>query len=63
MLRAGTRIAGGVPGQSNYYTTYAEVQKYGPSRASVFQALQVKPHTLANPQYGSGGAFQYFLPK
>jgi hypothetical protein len=47
-LPAGTRVYGGLPGQSAYYTTASTVEAAAGSRTTLFQMLQVEPH----PEFG-----------
>jgi hypothetical protein len=44
VLREGTLIAGGAPGQSNFYTTLRSVARSGGTREGLAQGLQVAPH-------------------
>ena len=48
VLKKGEIIYGGVPGQSEYYTTSMAISKAEGSSSSLFQGLQVKPSA---PQY------------
>jgi hypothetical protein len=48
VLRKGTVIYGGAPGQSNFYTVEEAVKAAGGSAQKFFQGLQVAPH----PQFG-----------
>jgi len=81
----GTKIHGGLPGQSEFYFTTNNISLNGNSSKSYWESLQVKPDatlgyrptigeyevtkdiqvviskTLANPQYGNGGAWQLFI--
>lgn len=85
-LGDGKFVVGGLPGQSNYYTTLRGLNRSGLSKNSLFQGLQVSKHpqfgyrgqvgiyrvsgntpaafgtTYANPQFGSGGLPQLFIP-
>jgi hypothetical protein len=84
-IPAGTKIYGGLPGQSEFYSTLDNLQNMGFDKAKFWESLQVKPHpingfrpkvgeyvtkqditvaiskTLANPQFGKGGAWQIFV--
>ena len=85
-LRDGKYVVGGLPGQSNYYSTLSGLNRSGLSKNNLFQGLQVSKHpqfgyrgqvgiyrvngntpaafgtTYANPQFGSGGLPQIFIP-
>lgn len=43
-LPSGTKVYGGLPGQSSFYTTASTVEAAGGSRTTLFQSLQVEPH-------------------
>jgi hypothetical protein len=86
VLKKGTVVYGGVPGQTAFYTNSATLLLAGGSASKVSELLQVKPHPIkgprteyagyilkkdtcaasgkanANPQHGSGGGTQYFIP-
>ncbi|WP_407274795.1 hemagglutinin repeat-containing protein [Dickeya ananatis] len=47
-LPAGSRVYGGIPGQSSYYTSWDTLLDAGFSRESIFKSLQVLPH----PEFG-----------
>ncbi|MCA5919645.1 VENN motif pre-toxin domain-containing protein, partial [Pectobacterium brasiliense] len=47
-LPAGSRVYGGIPGQSSYYTSWDTLLDAGFSRESIFKNLQVSPH----PEFG-----------
>ena len=47
-LRKGTVVYGGVPGQSEYYTTASALERSGYNAEKLFSGLQVAPH----PDYG-----------
>ncbi|MBL0166275.1 MAG: hypothetical protein IPP85_03640 [Propionivibrio sp.] len=53
-LPAGSRVYGGIPGQSAYYTTEGALTSAGLGRESLFQSLQVTPHPVFGyrPQMG-----------
>lgn len=85
-LKDGKYVVGGLPGQSNYYTTTSGLNRSGLSRNNLFKGLQVSKHpqhgyrgqagiyrvsgdtpaafgtTYANPQFGSGGLPQIYIP-
>jgi RHS repeat-associated protein len=85
-LSDGKYIVGGLPEQSNYYTTLSGLNRSGLNKSSLFEGLQVAKHpqygyrgqvgiykvtgntpaafgtTYANPQFGSGGLPQIFIP-
>jgi len=85
-LHKGKYVVGGLPGQSNYYTTLRGLNRSNLNRGSLFRGLQVRKHpefgyrqkvgvyklnsnssaafgtTYANPQFGSGGLPQIFIP-
>jgi hypothetical protein len=85
-INKGTKIWGGAPGQSNFYTTEEVMQSIGNHATKLNQGLQVgkgnysqfRPgmtqyevtqditvgysKALANPQYGTDGFDQYFVP-
>jgi hypothetical protein len=42
ILKKGTKIYGGAPGQSAFFTTARTLDKYGNDAANIFGALQVK---------------------
>ncbi|WP_263062899.1 hemagglutinin repeat-containing protein [Dickeya dadantii] len=44
-LPAGSKVYGGIPGQSSYYTSWDTLLNAGFSRESIFKSLQVLPHT------------------
>ncbi len=50
-LSEGKYVVGGLPGQSNYYTTLSGLNRSGLSKNSLFQGLQVSKH----PQFGYRG--------
>lgn len=43
LLKKGTHIVGGVPGQSNFYTTLSALNRSGLSANTLFRGLQVMP--------------------
>jgi hypothetical protein len=43
VLKKGTRVYGGEPGQTEFYTTAKTLEKYGNDSRSIYGALQVKP--------------------
>ncbi len=47
-IPAGTKVYGGVPGQSNFYTPYETLSDASLSKPDVWKSLQVEPH----PQFG-----------
>ncbi|MFB1117958.1 VENN motif pre-toxin domain-containing protein [Dickeya dadantii] len=47
-LPAGSKVYGGIPGQSSYYTSWDTLLNAGFSRESIFKSLQVLPH----PEFG-----------
>ncbi|MCA6956268.1 DUF6862 domain-containing protein [Pectobacterium polaris] len=47
-LPAGSRVYGGIPGQSSYYTSWDTLLDAGFSKESIFKNLQVLPH----PDFG-----------
>ena len=47
-LSEGKQVVGGLPGQSNYYTTMSGLQRSGANKTSLFEGLQVAKH----PQFG-----------
>jgi len=53
-LPAGSRVYGGIPGQSAYYTNEQALLDAGLNRGSLFQSLQVNPHPVFGyrPQMG-----------
>ena len=53
-LPSGSRVYGGMPGQSAYYTTGQAVTNAGLSSETLFQSLQVSPHPVFGyrPQMG-----------
>lgn len=53
-LPAGSRVYGGIPGQSAYYTTEEALASAGLGRESLFTSLQVTPHPVFGyrPQMG-----------
>ena len=85
-LVGGKYVVGGLPGQSNFYTTLSGLNRSGLGKNSLFQGLQISKHpqfgyrshigiyrvggntpaafgtTYANPQFGSGGLPQLFIP-
>lgn len=84
-IPAGTRLYGGVPGQSEFYSVEHALESANFNKTNYWTSLQVSPHpqfgyrekvgeyivnepikiavsrTLANPQHGSGGAWQIFV--
>ncbi len=46
MIPAGTKVFGGIPGQSAYYTTEKTLINSDFSRESLFKSLQVSPHPV-----------------
>jgi hypothetical protein len=46
LLKKGTIIFGGAPGQSNFYTTASAVRRSGGNADTLFQGLQVGPHPV-----------------
>jgi RHS repeat-associated protein len=50
-LADGKNVVGGLPGQSNYYTTIKGLNKSGINQVSLFEGLQVAKH----PQFGYRG--------
>lgn len=48
ILPKGTRIYGGLPGQTSWYTNFESLEASRYSRSKLFQGLQVQPH----PEYG-----------
>jgi hypothetical protein len=85
-LGEGKFVAGGLPGQSNYYTTLSGLNRSSLNKTTLFEGLQVAKHpqfgyrgqvgiykvtgntpaafgtTYTNPQFGSGGLPQIFVP-
>jgi hypothetical protein len=85
-LKDGKTVVGGIPGQSNFYTTESGLERSGLNKTTLFEGLQVSKHpkhgyrdfigiykvegntsaafgtTHANPQFGSGGLPQIFIP-
>ena len=43
-IKAGTKIYGGLPGQSEFYSTLDNLQDAGFSKVKFWESLQVKPH-------------------
>jgi hypothetical protein len=43
VLKKGTKVYGGEPGQTEFYTTAKTLEKYGNDSRSIYGALQVKP--------------------
>jgi hypothetical protein len=84
-IPAGTKLYGGFPGQSEFYSVEQSLLDVNFSKANYWNSLQVSPHpqfgfrpkvgeytvnstikvavskTLANPQHGTGGAWQVFV--
>jgi hypothetical protein len=50
-LKDGKYVVGGLPGQSNYYTTLSGLKRSGLNRNNLFKGLQVSKH----PQFGYRG--------
>jgi hypothetical protein len=48
ILLKGTKIYGGLPGQTSWYTNLFSVEASGLSRSKLFQGIQVQPH----PEFG-----------
>ena len=46
ILSRGTRVYGGLPGQTSWYTNFASLRNCNFSRSKLFQGLQVKPHPI-----------------
>lgn len=44
IILKGTKIYGGLPGQTSWYTDLASLEASGYSRSNLFQGLQVQPH-------------------
>lgn len=47
-LKEGKLVVGGLPGQSNYYTTLSGLKRSNLSQTTLWQGLQVSPH----PKFG-----------
>lgn len=84
-ISANTKLYGGLPGQSEFYSVEKSLLYVNYDKVTYWQSLQVAPHptfgfrpkvgeytvnafikvavakTLANPQYGQGGAWQVFV--
>ena len=84
-ISANTKLYGGLPGQSEFYSVEKSLLEVNYDKVKYWQSLQVAPHptfgfrpkvgeytvntlikvavakTLANPQYGQGGAWQVFV--
>lgn len=84
-IPSGTKLIGGIPGQSEFYSIQYTLDNVNFDKVKYWQSLQVSPHpqlgyrtkvaeyittenikvavskTLANNQYGSGGALQIFV--
>ena len=84
-IPAGTKLYGGLPGQSEFYSVEKSLLDVNFNKANYWNSLQVSAHpqigyrpkvgeyivnstikvaiskTLANPQHGSGGAWQVFV--
>ena len=84
-ISAHTKLYGGLPGQSEFYSVEKSLLSVNYDKVKYWQSLQVAPHptfgfrpkvgeytvttlikvavskTLANPQYGQGGAWQVFV--
>jgi hypothetical protein len=84
-IPAGTKVYGGLPGQSEFYSVEKSLLDVNYNKADYWDGLQVSPHpqfgfrpkvgeyttnqtikvaiskTLANPQHGTGGAWQVFV--
>ncbi|WP_121353942.1 DUF6443 domain-containing protein [Flavisolibacter nicotianae] len=53
-LKEGTIIVGGLPGQSEYYTTLSGLNRSGFSQSNLWEGLQVQPHPLWGPRKSVG---------
>ncbi len=84
-IPAGTKLYGGLPGQSEFYSIEKSLLDANFDKTSYWKSLQVSPHpqlgyrpnvgeyvaksntkiaasiTLANPNHGTGGAWQLFV--
>ena len=84
-IPAHTRLYGGLPGQSEFYSIEQSLKAVNNNKVKYWESLQVAPNptmgfrpkvgefslnistkvavsiTLANPQFGKGGAWQVFL--
>lgn len=84
-ISANTKLYGGLPGQSEFYSVEKSLLDVNFDKIKYWESLQVAPHptfgfrpkvaeyfvnmvikvavakTLANPQYGQGGAWQVFV--
>ena len=84
-IAADTKLYGGLPGQSEFYSVEKSLLSVNYDKVKYWESLQVAPHptfgfrpkvgeytvnalikvavakTLANPQYGLGGAWQIFV--
>ncbi len=84
-ISANTKLYGGLPGQSEFYSVEKSLFDVNYDKVKYWESLQVAPHptfgfrpkvgeytvntlikvavakTLANPQYGQGGAWQVFV--
>ena len=56
VLKKGTKVYGGVPGQSPFYTSEEALRLGGGSRKATFEGLQAK----ANPKYGHRPALRIY---
>lgn len=84
-ISANTKLYGGLPGQSEFYSVEKSLLDVNSDKVKYWESLQVAPHptfgfrpkvgeytvntlikvavskTLANPQFGTGGAWQVFV--
>ena len=84
-ISANTKLYGGLPGQSEFYSVEKSILDVNYDKVKYWESLQVAPHptfgfrpkvgeytvnalikvavskTLANPQFGKGGAWQIFV--
>lgn len=84
-IAANTKLYGGLPGQSEFYSVEKSLLEVNYDKVKYWESLQVAPHptfgfrpkvgeytvntitkvavskTLANPQFGAGGAWQVFV--
>jgi hypothetical protein len=84
-ISGNTKLYGGLPGQSEFYSVEKSFLEVNYDKVKYWQSLQVAPHptfgfrpkvgeytvnalikvavskTLANPQFGAGGAWQIFV--
>lgn len=85
-LEEGKLVYGGLPGQSNFYTSFKGLSRSGYNKSNLWEGLQVQSNpvhgprteigiyqvnaytpaafgtTYANPQFGSGGLPQIYIP-